>query len=425
MPRQQSNRGRGAPARGPAQTNAVARQDDRGGGAITQAEAGEQNLRQVVGMVAARRDQLEHLLAGQVDPERFVTVALQAVQTQPALLRCSPLSIFAAIRDAATYGLEPAGILGDAAIVPYDNVATLQIEYRGYRKLALRDGTVKVVHGDVVYEADQFRIVSGSDPRIEHEPSLADDRGPFRGVYAWARFTNGELVYTWLPAAAVLKRRDASKSYRNAERDGRNDSTWHKWFDEMALKTGVKRLCVSSLPLTPVARQAIAADTLADLPDSSVSARVIPKQADARARLLSRMGIGTPAPAGELAAGDGASGRENGAGGEDPTGQRDPAPATTAESGAGAPDSGPGAAEAEDAAEDAAEAEFAAHAAAHAAAAVGGPGLDVCGSPDPWAEPGKSWCLREPMHPANCRGADKASWDKPKGWDDRFAERGS
>lgn len=269
---------------------------------LTVQEAQQQNLTRVVDLVSKKRDQLAMLLAGGVDPERFITVALAAVQNTPKLMECSPISIFAAIREAATYGLE-LGPLGDASLVPYDGEATLSVEYRGYRKLAMRDGSVRVIAADVVYEHDAFRIVSGSEsPGIYHEPALSE-RGNILGAYAWARLANGELVYVWMTEAELYKRRDVSRSWRTALKYGRTDSIWHLWPVEMMRKTVIKRLCSEQLPLTPLVREAITRDTDADLVRLEERSGVQPGQlqgGDARQRILAAMGVATPAlPAGE------------------------------------------------------------------------------------------------------------------------------
>jgi len=242
--------------------------------------------------VAARADQLTALLAGQMDTDRFITVALQAVQSQPSLLRCTPLSILGAIRDAATYGVEPAGMLGDAAIVPYKGVATLRLEYRGLRKLALRDGTVAAIDSDLVYDTDDFEIRSGSEPRVHHVPDLKrDEKSTVIGGYAWARLANGELLTLWMPLAEILQRRDASPDYRRAEREN-HDSIWHKWPKEQMKKTVLRRFIVEKLPMTPVAREAIAKDTELDTGRVEISSIRPSSAGDARARVLSRMGLG-------------------------------------------------------------------------------------------------------------------------------------
>ena len=301
MPRTQS-RGRG----GRNEQTAVEPAGQQQGG-MTRAEAQQEWLTRIVGYVSARRDQLQMLLGPQGDVDRFVAVSLAAAQNaSEQLLNCSPLSIFTAIREATTYGLE-LGPLGDASLTPYGDEATLSVEYRGYRKLAMRDGSVRAVAADVVYENDQFRIVSGSEnPRIEHEPALGE-RGNVKGAYAWARLANGELLHIWMTEAELLKRRNVSRSYQNAVKYNRADSIWHLWPIEMMRKTVVKRLCSEQLPLTPLLREVLERDTQVDLlPSGEQRPALQPgslQSADARARIMAAMGLDKPAqqlPAGPV-----------------------------------------------------------------------------------------------------------------------------
>lgn len=352
--------------------------------ALTVQESNDQALRRVVDLVTKKQDQLAMLLAGGVDTERFITVALAAVQGQQKLLECTPISIFTAIREAATYGLE-LGPLGDASLVPYDGEATLSVEYRGYRKLAMRDGTVRVIAADVVYENDAFRIVSGSEqPGIYHEPALKE-RGNIIGAYAWARLANGELVYVWMTEAELYKRRDVSRSWRTALKYGRTDSIWHLWPVEMMRKTVIKRLCSEQLPLTPLLREAITRDTDNDLVRQEERSQIQPGQlqgGDARQRILAAMGVATPAlPAGEE--------------------QRPPTPPADADGvvieeqppvqdapeAASPPDPGQGASEA--------------------------PAV-VCSSPSPYDDV-PAPCTKPLGHRLVC-GNGNATWETPKGW---------
>lgn len=349
--------------------------------AMTTTEANAQNLTRVVDMVAKKRDQLAMLLAGSMDPERFITVALAAVQGTPKLAECSALSIFASIREAAVYGLE-LGPLGDASLVPYDGEATLSVEYRGYRKLAMRDGSVRVIAADVVYEADAFRIVSGSDPALFHEPALGD-RGNVIGAYAWARLANGELVYVWMTEAELYKRRDVSRSWRTAIKYGRTDSIWHLWPVEMMRKTVIKRLCSEQLPLTPLVREAITRDTDADLARQEERTRLEPgalQGGDARQRILAAMGVDRPAlepgatPAQEERPPTPAADPETGEVVQGDAGDQEPPPPTEA------------------------------------------PAADVpeCASPSPWEDVPES-CTKPLGHRMVCSNG-RATWETPKGW---------
>lgn len=360
--------------------------------ALTVQEANDQQLRRVVDLVTRKQDQLAMLLAGGVDTERFVTVALAAVQGQQKLLECTPISIFTAIREAATYGLE-LGPLGDASLVPYDGEATLSVEYRGYRKLAMRDGTVRVIAADVVYENDAFRIVSGSEtPGIYHEPSLGE-RGNVKGAYAWARLANGELVYVWMTEAELYKRRDVSRSWRTALKYGRTDSIWHLWPVEMMRKTVIKRLCSEQLPLTPLLREAITRDTDNDLVRQEERSQVQPGQlqgGDARQRILAAMGVGGPAAAPAIGAG---AGEQQGAipdgatqGGVVVDRAEEP-PLHDAPEAASPPDPGHGASEAQPV---------------------------VCSSTSPYEDVPEP-CTKPLGHRLVC-GNGKATWETPKGW---------
>jgi recombination protein RecT len=230
--------------------------------------------RKLTAAVRAREGQFAALLAldpgtsvGRRSLDRFVTVALNAAISDRKVLEADLLSVVSAIRQAAELNLEPSGILGDGFLNARWNrdaekkLAVFEPMYRGLAKLARRSPSVAAIDWQIVYEQDHFRLVLGSDPRIEHEPSLAE-RGAIRGAYAYARLTSGELVVQWMTTAEILKVRDqASRSYQESG-DG---SLWIKWPEQMFLKTVVKRLC-KKLPLDSVAQMAVALDDQQETP---------------------------------------------------------------------------------------------------------------------------------------------------------------
>lgn len=284
-------------------TRGRGRQEENAERGVTVREEEQRKMAELATMVAKRQDQLAALLGKTVDPERFITVALQAVQTQPKILECTTLSILSAIRDAATYGLEPAGMLGDAAIVPRGGKAMLEIEYRGLRKLALRDGSVRAIDASLVYSTDEFRIEKGSEPRVVHVPDLQrSEESQVIGGYAWARLATGELLADFMPLSEILQRRDVSQSYQTAVKYGKSDSTWHVWPEPMMVKTVLKWFISRKLPLEPSAREALVKDTEADLAGPAVRVST-PPSAEAKTRLLQRFGLANETP--EIAAGDG------------------------------------------------------------------------------------------------------------------------
>lgn len=396
MPPRPQTRNQNGGGRPPAPANPNAVQTAQPA-AMTAAEAQTENLKRLKKDLDQIRPQLEALLAGSVDPDRFVTMALLTVQGNGQLAACDRLSLLGAIRESASLGLELSPVLGDGALIPYKGVATFQPEYRGLRKLALRDGTVRAIAADIVYEHDLFSIVSGTEPKIEHRPAFPD-RGRILGGYAWARLANGELLHLEMTEPELLLRRNEAKSYRFAERDKTYDSPWHKWPVEMMRKTLIKRLCQEQLPLSPKLLDAIAADTRSELGAVEAARPVGPAAATAQARILARHGIGQDHADEALYAA--------------------PLAALPSETGEAVAASGAPASPTPDSSAPLAGEDQDDGAVAVETPTATGPAqpVAVCGSPSPWTEPpGSSTCTKEPGHRLVCSDGD-ATWETPKGW---------
>jgi recombination protein RecT len=206
-------------------------------------------------MLAERESQLVSMLGPTIPVDRFLMVAMHAVNSNPDLLACTPLSIVEAIREAAALRLEPTGLLGDAYLVRYGDKARLMPGYRGLAKLARRSGDVEVIDAQVVYQHDVFDLRLGSDPGITHVPVIDGDRGSYRGAYAWARLTTGELVVEWMSLADIEAVRKVSKA--------KNDGPWVTFWSEMARKSALRRL-MKHLPLSTDAEQALRLESEAE-----------------------------------------------------------------------------------------------------------------------------------------------------------------
>ena len=202
----------------------------------------------LIGMVDQRAEQFRSLLGGDERAyERFRTLALHAITSNPDLLRCDPISVIEAVRASASMGLELNGLMGEGYIIAYGGKAQFQVGWRGLLRLARRSGDIASLDAQCVFEHDTFQIDLGSDPRITHRPSLAE-RGNRFGAYAYARLTSGELVTEWMPNADIEMVRRSSRA--------RDAGPWVQWPDEMARKTVLKRLC-KRLPLDSLAQQAL------------------------------------------------------------------------------------------------------------------------------------------------------------------------
>lgn len=223
------------------------------------------------------------MLAGQVNEERFKAVVLHSIARNRDIQSASLESVLDAIRVSATLQLEPTGILGEGYILNYGGKAQFEIGYRGLAKLARRSGQVASMDSQVVYMNDQFAIQLGTDPRIDHIPSTEGERGAFRGVYAWARLTTGELVIEWMTDADVQAVRRSSRAGNGAS------SPWVAHPGEMYRKTASKRLC-KRLPLGEDAEFALRHEATLEQ-DASVAPKPVSRSLTA---VRERLGIVAP-----------------------------------------------------------------------------------------------------------------------------------
>ena len=97
----------------------------------------------------------------------------------------------------------------------------------------MQSGLVDAIWADVAYKGDHFVVYKGTDPRIEHEPSIEGDESEILAAYACAR-VNGAVIFQVLGRNQIEKIRAASKS-----KDG---PAWSQWPEEMAKKSAIKRL---------------------------------------------------------------------------------------------------------------------------------------------------------------------------------------
>lgn len=237
---------------------------------VERQEAQPTTLALVVKGMDDRADQFSALV-GRDHWERWKTVALHALaQNNKVLRECSSVSILEAVRESAAMNLSPTGLLGEGWIIPYKGVAQFQPGWRGLIKLLRNSGQIAVVDTQVVYLADEFRLVQGTDPQITHVPLLfgekdpetgeyLSDRGDYRGAYAYVRFNNGQIVVEWMPWPDIMKVRARSRAQSD-------DTPWNTFPEEMARKTVLRRL-IKRLPLEtmPHVQRAAELDAEADI----------------------------------------------------------------------------------------------------------------------------------------------------------------
>lgn len=143
-------------------------------------------------------------------PDRLITGALIAVQNEPKLLDCSPISIATALARVARWGLD----VGETAhLLPFKKSCTAVADYKGIIRLMLRAGARKV-EAHEVRAGDTFGYEYGTSPVLRHLP-LGNRTGPITHAYAVAWMRSGATQFEVMTADEINAIRKAkSLSWR-------------------------------------------------------------------------------------------------------------------------------------------------------------------------------------------------------------------
>ena len=193
----------------------------------------------------AFKEELAKALPQHLTAERFVRVALTALNRVPKLQQCTQMSLFRCMLDCSALGLEPDG--RNAYLIPYGKECTLIISYMGLINLCKRNGDVSNVYAALVYENDFFEYDLGTDRKITHRPVLRD-RGDVLGSYAVVVFKDGEKDFEFMDMAEIEAIRDRSPSGKSGP--------WKTDKGEMSKKTVIRRLLKRQI-LSPEIRDQI------------------------------------------------------------------------------------------------------------------------------------------------------------------------
>jgi recombination protein RecT len=252
-------------------------------------------------LIEQRRTELVEALPRSIDAQRFIRVALTAIQRTPELAQCTPASLYAGILQAAQLGLE-IGLQNQAHLVPYWNnekkcyEAQFQVGYLGLRDLAERYGDIVDGDAQLVRDGDVFDYELGTEPRLVHKPALGQ-RGEITHAYAWARPKNGSLKIAVMTREEIEAHRD---TFVRRKKDGSFGPAWTKTFPAMALKTVMRQL-YKFLARSPELRTAIALDEMAEAEvPQGLGRELLSEQTTAaraqNAAALAALQAGQPAP---------------------------------------------------------------------------------------------------------------------------------
>lgn len=227
---------------------------------ITKAEQTEGKLKKsmsIVDMIKVLEPEIKKALPSVMTPERFMRMALSAINNTPKLAECTQISFLAALMNAAQLGLEPNTPLGQAYLIPYNNKGTMecqfQIGYKGIIELVYRNELVQTISAQVVYDNDQFEYELGLNARLYHKPALKD-RGEAVLFYALFKLANGGYGFE------VMSKEDIDLfAMKHSKTFTSEYSPWKSEYEEMAKKTVIKRV-LKYAPIKAELRRAFTID---------------------------------------------------------------------------------------------------------------------------------------------------------------------
>lgn len=233
----------------------------------------KQSLATFKDLFEKQKGSFKAVVPAHMTPERIMKMGLVAMSRTPRLLECDSRTVLLALMQCAQLGLEPNTPLGLAYIIPFENRKAGIVEaqfipgYRGLIKLAHQSGEVASIYARVVRRDDVFKVVQGTSESITHEPNYEveeSDGGepvdpPMVAVYAVALLKGGT------PQFDVMKRRQVDL-IRNRSRAAQS-GPWVTDYEEMAIKTVIRRLC-KRLPLSTEMSWALEAQARAEAGDA-------------------------------------------------------------------------------------------------------------------------------------------------------------
>ena len=193
----------------------------------------------------------------------FMASIIELYQSDGALQKCDPNRVVLEALKAATLKLPINKQLGFAYIIPYNNVPTFQLGFRGLIQLAQRSGQYRYINADVVYEGESvnYNRITG----MLEISGTAKSETPV-GYFAYFQLLNGfEKCVYWTREKVEAHAKRYSKAWSKA------DSPWHTNFDAMALKTVLKTIISKYGVMSVEFANAIANDSVDDRIEAEVA----------------------------------------------------------------------------------------------------------------------------------------------------------
>jgi recombination protein RecT len=197
-------------------------------------------IRQGLGLMST---QFASVLPKNISPQRFIRIAMTAVQDNTDLLMANRNTLYGACMKCALDGLLPDK--REAAFVTFKDEVVYMPMVAGILKKLRNSGELVNITANCVFEEDDFEFYTDSEVGgdvLYHRPDVfSEDRGSLVGVYAIAKTTGGGVYIEVMNLKQIEKVRNASRA--------KTKGPWVDWFEEMAQKSVLRRLA-KRLPMS-------------------------------------------------------------------------------------------------------------------------------------------------------------------------------
>ena len=142
--------------------------------------------------------EIKKALPSHLNGDRMARIALTAFRRNPALGKCDPRSVFAAVIQASQLGLE-IDTQGRAFLVPYREECQFIPGWRGLVDLMNRSREGTCFTG-VIYEGQKFRHVMGDRPGLvieEYDGEELEGKIEFAYAVGWVKGAQWPVIERW------------------------------------------------------------------------------------------------------------------------------------------------------------------------------------------------------------------------------------
>lgn len=164
----------------------------------------------------------------------FIASVVDLYAGDSYLMQCDPGQVAMQALKAAVLKLPVIKALGYAYIVPYKNVPTLIIGYKGLIQLAIRTNQYRVINADVVYEGE-YRSLN----KLTGEYDLSGEKKSDNVIGYFAHF---EMKSGFSKTLFMTKERVIAHAKKYSKSFNNQNSAWNTDFDSMAMKTVLRGL---------------------------------------------------------------------------------------------------------------------------------------------------------------------------------------